>query len=97
MNFRRLARLYLPPTFVLTVLAVPRTPLLGSGVQVLAAWSHPPNDTESEPSGAGADPDAGPDAGGDADVDGGTGNPTALCGGADDHLATTSTLGAGCC
>jgi len=91
MKLGRIARLYIPPAFVLTVLAVQRTPTLGTGVRVLAGWNNPPN----EPQGAG-DPDAGLDAGDDAGIDAGTGSSTD-CGGGNEHLATTSTLGAGCC
>lgn len=96
MSLRRIARLYLPPTFALSVMTVPRTPELGTGAHVLASWTEP----ASEPAGLGADPDAGADAGADAgeeDTDGGLVEPGgADCGGTQ-RLATTSTLGAGCC
>jgi hypothetical protein len=96
MKLGRIARLYLPPTFVLSVLAVPRTPHLGSAIHVLAGWSRPPSAPEGEPPGAGADPDAGLDAGEDAGDAGDGGAPKELCG-ADNGTATTATLGAGCC
>ena len=98
MKLGRIARLYLPPTFVVTALAVSRTPHLGTGMQVLAGWSGPPSSPQGEPSGAGADPDGGLDAGEDGGEDAGDGGPAPkeLCG-ADNGTATTATLGAGCC
>jgi hypothetical protein len=96
MKLGRIARLYLPPTFVLTALTVPRTPHLGTGVHLLAGFSEPPSSPESAgAAGAGANPDGGLDAGEDAG-DAGL-HEVSGCGSQSQHLATTSTLGAGCC